>query len=121
MTSRIFNRPDSRDFRATLRLAMPEPERRLWRRLRQRQLGARFRRQHGIGPYVVDFYCPALKLVIEVDGESHFLDDEAVRKDAVRERYLAGLGITVLRYGNRDVMQNIDGVMADILRVVEAG
>jgi len=99
---------------------MPEPERRLWQRLRKHQSAARFRRQHGIGPYIVDFYCPALKLAIEVDGDSHFVNARAMEKDAVRDRYLAGLGIRVLRYGNGDVMQNIDGVMLDILRIIES-
>ena len=121
MPSRIFSRPDPDGFRASLRRAMPEPERRLWRVLRRRQLGVRFRRQHGIGPYVVDFYAAALKLVIELDGDSHFLDEAAVRNDAVRDRYLAGLGMRVLRYGNGDVMRNIEGVVADILRVIELG
>ena len=96
MPSRIFSRPDPDGFRASLRRAMPEPERRLWRVLRRRQLGVRFRRQHGIGPYVVDFYAAALKLVIELDGDSHFLDEAAVRNDAVRDRYLAGLGMRVI-------------------------
>ena len=54
---------------------MTEPEKRLWSILRNNQLGVKFRRQHGIGHYIVDFYCPELKLIIEVDGESHFSED----------------------------------------------
>jgi very-short-patch-repair endonuclease len=70
---------------------MAGPEIRLWSRLRSRQLqGLKFRRQHGIGAYIVDFYCPEQSLVIEIDGDSH-ADTAQIVKDKQREKYLKSL------------------------------
>ncbi|WP_447980732.1 endonuclease domain-containing protein [Candidatus Nitrospira bockiana] len=94
---------------------MTEPERRLWLRLRGRQLNAlKFRRQHGIGPYIVDFYCPEKLLVVEIDGESH-AEQPQMTSDEERDRYLRSLGLEVVRYSNQDVMTNLDGVLEDLL------
>ena len=93
---------------------MTGPETRLWSRLRARQLqGLKFRRQHGIGPYIVDFYCPEQSLVIEVDGDSH-ADGNQVMKDKQRETYLQSLGLRVIRYINDDIVNNLDGVLEDL-------
>ena len=81
-----------------------EPEKRLWRALSRKQLGAKFRRQAVIPPYIADFLCPALKLIIEVDGDTH-----DPPKDAVRDRSLGARGYRVLRFTNADVMTNIEG------------
>ena len=91
----------------TFRRTMSPIEQRLWHALRGAQLGASFRRQHPVGPYVLDFYCPSCGLAIEVDG-----DDHAGRagRDAARTRYLNGQGIRVVRFANRDVWSNLDGV-----------
>ena len=71
--TQIFNRSSDTEKRRRLRCESPLAEQRLWLRLRNRQLmGYRFRRQYGVGPYVLDFYCPKLKLAIEVDGDNHF-------------------------------------------------
>jgi very-short-patch-repair endonuclease len=79
---------------------MTGPEKRLWSRLRARQLqGIKFRRQHGIGPYIVGFYCPEQSLVIEVDGDSH-ADAEQIQRDQRRDRYLQSIGLRVVRYRN---------------------
>ena len=89
--TQIFNRSSDTEKRRRLRREGPLAEQRLWLRLRNRQLmGYRFRRQYGIGPYVLDFYCPGLKLAIEVDGDSHF---EAGEYDRERQRYIESLGI----------------------------
>lgn len=97
---------------------MTEPEKRLWAKLRARQVnGFKFRRQHGIGNYIVDFYCPEQGLVIEVDGDSH-ADAEAVTKDRERDNYLRSIGLTVVRYCNDDVMKNLDGVLEDLQKKV---
>ena len=93
----------------TLRRSMSPPERRLWSVLRNRQLGARFRRQHPVGPYVLDFFCPAERLAIEVDGQSH---DFTGRQDEVRDAWLAGQGIRTLRVPARDVRDNLEGVLS---------
>ena len=80
--------------------------------LRNRQFGGyKFVRQKPVGGYVVDFYCAELRLVIEIDGDSHA---EQVAYDARRTRQLEALGLMVLRYSNRDVLQALDGVYSDL-------
>jgi very-short-patch-repair endonuclease len=102
------------DLKRRLRSNMTGPETRLWSRLRARQLqGLKFRRQHGIGPYIVDFYRPEQSLVIEVDGDSH-ADADQVVKDRQREQYLQSLGLRIIRYINDDIVKNLDGVLEDL-------
>ena len=102
---------DHLDIKRQLRSNLTGPETRLWSRLRARQLqGLKFRRQHGIVPYIVDFYCPEESLVIEVDGDSH-ADADQIVKDRQREKYLHSLGLRVLRYFNDDIVKNLDGVL----------
>jgi very-short-patch-repair endonuclease len=93
---------------------MTTPEVRLWARLRGKQFhGLKFRRQHGIGPYIVDFFCPEQCLVIELDGDSH-ADDDQVLKDRERDQYLQSLGLRVIRYRNDEILENLDGVVEDL-------
>jgi very-short-patch-repair endonuclease len=109
------------DLKRRLRSDMTGPETRLWSRLRARQLnGIKVRRQHGIGPYIVDFYCPEQSLVIEVDGDSH-ADAEHIEKDQCRDRYLQSIGLRVVRYRNDDIMKNLDGVLEDLQTRVSLG
>lgn len=89
-----------------MRKAPTNAERAMWRILCRDQLGVRFRRQHPIGPYIVDFLCPAQRLVVEVDGEQH--NDNA--HDERRDAWLREKGYRVLRFWNLDVLTNIDGV-----------
>jgi very-short-patch-repair endonuclease len=103
-----------------LRLEASLPERILWQALKRRQLaGLRFRRQHPVGPYILDFYCVAARLAVEIDGESHNFAERAA-KDAARDRWLAANGIRVIRFAASDVLKDetLDGVVAVIL---EAG
>ena len=72
-------------------------------------MGIKFRRQHGIGHYIVDFYCPELKLIIEVDGDSHFSEEDQAY-DKVRDDFMLSLDIMTIRLKNDDVMKNIEGV-----------
>jgi very-short-patch-repair endonuclease len=103
-----------RKFASDLRKNMTDAETRLWWRLRKKQLSnCQFYRQRIICNYIVDFYCPAFKLVVEIDGGQHF-EDEGIRKDKLRDSYLADLGLTVLRFSARDVMQNLEGVLESI-------
>ena len=104
----IFNQPQLKQQRQELRLHMTQPERKLWKLLRNNQMGYKFRRQHSIGNYIADFYCPELKLILEVDGESHFVDFEQ-SYDKVREHFMMELGIHTLRLKNVDVIKNIEG------------
>lgn len=95
-----------------LRNAPTPAEARLWRYLRRKQAdGWRFRQQHVFDRFIVDFYCPAARLVIEVDGVMH---EQRREYDALRTEYLESIGLRVIRFQNEDVFQNIDGVMAVI-------
>ncbi len=96
----------------SLRRRPTDPEKRLWTRLRKRQLrGLRFRRQRPIGPYVVDFCCLEPKLIIEVDGGQH---GRQVQEDGRRTRLLQQSGYRVVRFWNHEVLQNLNGVMTQI-------
>ena len=89
-----------------------EAERRLWQFLSDKKIGdKKFRRQHAIGPYIVDFVCVSANLVIELDGESHA---ETIEYDAQRTAYLQSQNYRVLRFSNHEVMQNLEGVIASI-------
>nr|WP_249199458.1 endonuclease domain-containing protein [Photobacterium sp. GJ3] len=115
----VFNATENKSFRSQLRTHLTEPERRLWRKLRCHQLGVKFRRQHGIGRYIVDFYCPDTKLVIEIDGDSHSHYSElGLQYDAKRDALMAELGIRVLRFTNQEVMCNLDEVVEMIYRLI---
>lgn len=97
-----------------LRNNMTEPEKKLWSKIRNKQInGFLFLRQKIIGKYIADFYCHKLKLVIEVDGNSHYTN-EGLESDKLRDEYMSALGITTLRFSNIEVMENIDGVVSKI-------
>ncbi|WP_294334675.1 endonuclease domain-containing protein [uncultured Sphingomonas sp.] len=93
------------------RLSLPEVL--LWQRLRRNALGARVRNQHPIGPYVVDFYIAALRLVIEVDGQVH-ASPAAIAHDCRRDQFLAGNGYRVLRIDAAEILQDADAVASSI-------
>ncbi len=113
----LYNLHRTKKRRRRLRNDAPEAERRLWRYLRGKQLGVKFRRQYGIRNFTVDFYCPALHLAIEVDGDSHFLPG-ASEHDMGRQERLERLGVCVLRFLNTDVNGNIEGVVERIQREI---
>src|SRR5688572_16362183 len=92
------------------------PEGLLWRVLRPRPSGLKFRRQHPIGWYIADLYCPAARLIIEVDGESHIMGDNPTH-DLRRDRWLRSQGLAVVRFGAGEVMNNLDGVLGEIIRM----
>jgi very-short-patch-repair endonuclease len=91
---------------------MSLPERILWRQLRLKQTDLRFRRQHPAGPYVLDFYCHEARLCIEVDGQAH---DFTAARDERRDRWLAAQGVRTLRVSARDVLRNLEGIVAYIV------
>lgn len=76
--------------------------------------GFKFRRQHSVGPYVLDFYCPRVKLAIEIDGAQHFEDQETITTDYDRQRSIEYYGITFLRFTGREVTYEIEGVLEHI-------
>lgn len=91
---------------------MTKEERKLWFEFLQ-ALPIRIHRQKIIGNYIVDFYCASKKIAIELDGSQHY-SDEGIKHDRERTEYLNSQGITVLHYYNNDVINNFDGVCADI-------
>ena len=97
-----------------LRRDMTLPEGMLWQVLRKRPDGFKFRRQHPIGRCIVDFYCPAIRLVVEVDGQSHSLGDSP-RRDLRRDKWLEGQGVRVLRFKATDVISDLQSVVTTIL------
>ncbi len=115
--SRFSRAPEATGRARRLRRDATKAERKLWRLLQRAQMeGLSFRRQHPIGKYVVDFYCAALKLAIEVDGGQHNL---AHRQDSDENRaeWLRTKGVSVVRFWNNDVIGNIEGVWDEISRV----
>ncbi|MBA4418776.1 MAG: hypothetical protein C0392_12840 [Syntrophus sp. (in: bacteria)] len=97
-----------------LRKNMTDAESLVWSRIRMKQLkGSQFYRQKIVGNYIVDFYCPRAGLVIELDGGQHY-SEAGKEKDIIRDRFLLSLGLKVLRFSDREVLQNIDGVMENI-------
>ena len=100
-----------------LRNNLTDVEQRLWRWLRGKQMGATFRRRYPIGPYIADFACTSLAIVIELDGGQHA---ENSGYDARRDAFLRSKGFSVLRFWNHQVMGEVDSVLAVIWREVEA-
>ena len=92
---------------------MSKTELRLWQELRRRPMGLRFRRQHPVGPYILDFYCHAARLAVEVDDDSH-IGREA--RDAARDKHFVELGIKTVRCDWPEVWSNLDGVVETIMR-----
>jgi very-short-patch-repair endonuclease len=102
----------------SLRKNQTDAERKLWGALRNRQLmGAKFRRQFPVGAYVLDFYSPEYKLAIEADGGQHY-EDEGKQRDEIRRIELSKLGIELLRFGDQEILSNLEGVCESILKTV---
>jgi len=111
--------PVLKPFSRNLRSNMTDAEQLLWSKLRRKQiLGLQFYRQKPLANYIVDFYCAAANLVIELDGSQHFEPDHQAR-DAERDRVLESMGIMVLRFDNRQVLTELDAVMSVVFNTVE--
>jgi very-short-patch-repair endonuclease len=101
-----------------LRSNLTDAEELLWYRLRRKQiLGVQFYRQRAIGNYIVDFFAPKAKLIIELDGSQHF-EKEHIEKDKIRDSYMNTLGYRVLRYDNRQVLLTLQSVVENIYKVI---
>ncbi|MFA6197959.1 MAG: endonuclease domain-containing protein [Patescibacteria group bacterium] len=113
----LFNLRNHKSKRKALRNRSTLAEWRLWECLRHSQFcGYKFRRQQGIGKYVLDFYCPKLKLAIEVDGATHSTPRERAY-DQKRQQWLESLGIQVIRFTNQDVFEGLDNVLVKLKEV----
>ncbi len=111
---KIYNRNYLKSRRKELRNNSTKAEIILWKYLKSSQLeGRKFRRQQSIGNYIVDFYCPKERLVIELDGEVHFNKD-AIEYDKLRTEYLESKFIKVIRFENKEVIYNIEKVLKTI-------
>jgi very-short-patch-repair endonuclease len=114
-----YNTAKQKEFRKKLRNSMTAAECVLWQSLKGRQLfGQKFRRQISIGRYIVDFYCAEARLVIELDGEHHFpitLDEY----ETERTLYLEREGIKVIRFENKELYDNLEGVLDTITRALQ--
>jgi len=98
---------------------MTDAEIALWSRLRRKQIyELQFYRQKPLGNFIVDYYCPSARLVIEIDGGQHYTEEGAAH-DSERDAYLNSIGLSVLRFSNLDVLGNMDGVIAEIIRHLE--
>ena len=110
--------PEFLDFARRLRKNQTDAEKLLWSILRSRQLlGLKFRRQHSIGPYILDFYCHDYKLCIELDGGQHYTS-KGQKGDEARAAFLQTRGIHILRFSNVDVLKNLEGVLLTVAEKV---
>lgn len=106
-------------FRQKLRHTPTTTEQILWKQINQSQLGVKFRRQHGVGKYVLDFYAPQLKLAIELDGDSHFQPGKHER-DIERDKQIQSHGITILRFADTQVIQDLESVIQTIQEFIDS-
>lgn len=97
---------------------MTDAERILWNRLSNKQLGCRFKRQHPVTNYIVDFYCHKAQLIIEVDGEIHEREDRIIRDRDRTEKIEESSGCVVLRFTNNEVKHDIENVILTIKRAL---
>lgn len=111
----IHNKIELKDKRKFLRNHMTSAEAKLWKYLRNKSLdGRKFRRQHSVGVYILDSYCPSEKLCVELDGEKHY-SDAGFEHDQTRTKFLKEFGIKVCRVENERVFKNIEGVLQEIM------
>ena len=114
--TQIYNKTSEKVKRRRLPNNLTQAQIVLWSKLKNRRVdGYKFRRQYSIYSYVVDFYCPRVKLAVEVDGDSHFMDGASVY-DEDRQRRIENLGIEFLRFTNTDVKTNLNEVVKEIQR-----
>lgn len=109
----IHNRKYLEQFRKNLRNNSTSAEATLWNYLKGKPLGKKFRRQHSVGNYILDFYCATDRIAIELDGAKHFTE-VGMMQDAKRTKYLNGLNIKVIRFENVRVFEEIDKVLEEI-------
>ncbi|MFZ2189386.1 MAG: endonuclease domain-containing protein [Candidatus Magasanikiibacteriota bacterium] len=113
MPQKHHNTKKLENIRRSLRKNQTKPEMLLWSKIRNRKIGYKFRRQFGIGQYIVDFYCPEVKLIVELDGPIHLLPKNIIR-DKKREDYLINEGYNIIRFSAYKTLNNLETVIAEI-------
>ena len=120
MPKRISNLPHLTPIRRALRERSTPYEKILWSKLRDRRFfGIKFRRQHSLENFVVDFFCPEKKLVIELDGETHCSDQQTIERDRKLERLLEQESLKLLRFSNLEIKENLEGCLLKLQDVLE--
>jgi very-short-patch-repair endonuclease len=110
----LFYNTKLKEYSQELRKNMTDAERLLWSKLRKKQLrGFQIYRQRIIGNYIVDFYCPRAKQIIEIDGGQHYMDSGA-KEDRIRDDYMREHGFKVLRFSDQEIFENLNGVIEKI-------
>jgi len=118
--TQLFNKLTEKEKRRIVRKNTTASEKIIWTYLRRKQiLNERFLRQFSIEYYVLDFYCPRLRLAIEIDGDSHFINQDAIDYDKERQTYIENLGIEFLRFRNEEVFADNDAVINSISQKVK--
>ena len=118
---KLSNDPNNKSFRQQLRRESTPTEKILWNRIRNKQInGLKFRQQHGFGNYIMDFYCPAIRLCIEIDGEVHETT-EAKEYDKERTVFLNHYGIKVIRFRNEEILNDLEEVINKIKDTIKNG
>lgn len=113
----IFNNPKYKQRRKNLRNNLGLPEILLWNQLKNSKLGVKFRRQYGVGAYSLDFYCHEKRLGIELDGESHN-NPRSQEYDKNRTEFIYQQNIKVIRFLNKDILGNLNGVLEEIKKYI---
>lgn len=108
-----YNNREQKQIRKNLRRTMPKGERLLWSKLRNNQIGYKFRRQYGINNCILDFYCPTLRLAIEIDGLTHE-NPTVYARDKAKDMLLKSISITILRIPSAEIFENINEVIGII-------
>jgi very-short-patch-repair endonuclease len=109
--TQLYNRALEKEKRQKLRNNMTKAEKMLWDKIKGKQIeSCKFRRQYSVAQFIIDFYCPELKLAIEIDGESHFQED-AVKYDQQRQIFIESAGIIFLRFTNNEVFENLNSIL----------
>ena len=107
----LYNRKPYVHIRKKLRNDLTYAEKKLWYQLQNKNLaGYEFRRQYGVGKFILDFFCVKARLGIEIDGDSHF-ENGADKKDFQRQKFVESVGIKILRFTNNEVYHNMEGVL----------
>lgn len=117
--TKVFNKKSQTPRRKLLRRNLSKAEVLLWLQLKNKKInGHKFRRQYSVGRYVIDFYCPVLKLAIEIDGGYH-LAEGALEYDKIRQQYIESYGIRFLRFSDKEVIDNLPKIVKRISQVAK--